>query len=121
MAPVVGTILVIIISVAIAGAAFVLFRTFIAESGDDKPVAAFTADLEQRKLIVVRAPAGFDWFVDLRIGGTCTPSLNGGPMPTIEGTPVLAGDTLQCDAGEELSVSTSIEQGNTLLHRVTFP
>ena len=70
---------------------------------------------------VVKADAGLDWATDIVVSGSCTPLLNGGPLPDAPGTPVSAGDVLTCEPGEELVLGSSADRGNTLLYRESFP
>lgn len=114
--------LLIVIVVGLAWAITLFGQRLSDEAGDqDIPDVAFTTDQSQgHEVTVVRAEGGLDWVRDLRISGSCTPLLNGAPYPSSEGTPVVAGNILSCEAGETLAIRSSPAYGNALLFSVRF-
>lgn len=111
---VIGVVLLAGIVVLLATGVFVMVRIFTEESVDKAPVLAFAEDPERPQLTVVKVDKGMTWD-DVVLGGDCTPILNGAAYPPAPGTPVLSGDVLACQPGDELRVSSSSRNGNTLL------
>lgn len=121
-ANVLGVILVIAIAIALAVSIFFFAGrlTQSTETAKDKPDLAFAIDPNEPKATVIRSSDGLDWARDLRIGGDCAPTLNGGAFPTAEGTPVRSTDVVECEWGEQLTIASVEGKGNALLFRHRF-
>ncbi|MHB1261280.1 MAG: archaellin/type IV pilin N-terminal domain-containing protein [Thermoplasmatota archaeon] len=119
---VVGTLLLIVIVIALGVAVGVMVNQVRKETGLGKetPDLAFELDSHAPTAKVVRASPDLDWVRDLRLAGTCTPTLNGAPFPTLEGRIVTADDLLACNTGETLTISSSDAKGNALLFNHSF-
>ena len=120
---VIGVILLVAIALAIALTIFLAAKRYTDETAEtDKPLVSFDK-VGDTWVRVVDAPAGnlmLDWADDLRISGSCTPTLNGAAYPGTSGTPVQAGDVLECPPDTTLVIATSEAQGDTVLYRTTF-
>lgn len=117
-----GSGIVIVIVIALAVATFIMVNK-IRESShvdDEKPEFGMSIAANEPKATVVRADEGLDWVRDLRLGGNCTPTLNGAPFPVSEGTLVLGGDVLACEWGETLVITSSQDKGNSVLFTYSF-
>jgi hypothetical protein len=113
----VGTALLIIIAVAIAGVAwFMLDRVAQEKLSQDAVHVGFATDHQARTARVVDFSQPMEWGTDLLVAGSCTASLNGG---NITGD-VVVGDLLSCANAGELRVSTSPDLGGKLLYRIVF-
>lgn len=109
---VVGTLLVIIIMVAVAGVAFFMFDRLTEEKLDQDTVyVAFNVNENDRTATVTDAEPNLQWGVDLLVSGDCGVTLNGGPVSG----PVLSADVLECAGPGSLVVRTSDGNGNVLL------
>jgi hypothetical protein len=124
LSPVVGGILLVIVVIALATTVFLMAdRAREANLKDAPPEMGFIIGTTSPSVQVVQAPpppSQLDWFTDLRIGGTCSPTLNGVPFPTEPGTLVNADDVLGCDWEQSLTIRSSPDKGNALLFRYTF-
>lgn len=87
---------------------------------DEKPTLGMELDSNEPVVTVVQASPDLDYVRDLRISGTCMPTLNGGSLPSGEGREVAANDKLECAWGESLVISSSEEKGNVMLFSHTF-
>lgn len=119
---VVGTLLLIVIVIALGVAIGVMVDQTRKETGlgKDVPDLAFEVDPHAPTARVVHASQDLDWVRDLRLGGTCDPTLNGAAFPTSEGDLVMADDLLECEVGETLTISSSEAKGNALLFSHEF-
>lgn len=113
----VGVILMITIAVALAVSLF-FFGKILSEQGEEKSLVSFRKDASATSVQVVHVGEELDWADDIAISGTCTPTLNGGPMPSGPGTRVAAGDVLDCDSGESLRLVHVAD--NKILYDTTF-
>jgi hypothetical protein len=121
LSPVVGTLLLFLVLLAIAATVWVMLNHVTkSQNLEPRPELAFQVRGDGVSVEVVRASPGLDWVRDLRQKGDCTPTLNGNPYPTAEGTPVQSTDVLGCAAGQELVVAASPERGNSVLYRHAF-
>src|SRR5688572_21895357 len=120
VSPVIGVILLVAITVVLSATVFFLVSRMRGDNAEAAPHLMMSADEGDAEAQVVRAGAGLDWFEDMRVGGSCVPLLNGAAFPTAAGTPVRAGDVLSCAPGEDLSISSSQENGNALLYSTSF-
>jgi len=120
---VVGSILVIAIGIALAVGLFIMVHKLKDQTHveDDKPDLGMSISANEPKVTVARASDNLDWSRDLRISGTCQPTLNGGLYPTSPGTLVKGGDVLACSWGQKLIISSSPAKGNSVLFSHTFP
>jgi len=121
LSAVIGVFLIVIIMVVLATTVWVLIQ----QSGTkdhirDRPEFSLIIDANEPQATVAKADDGLDWVRDLRLSGSCEPTLNGDPFPTFEGQRVQANDVLACEAGETLVISSSPDLGNTVLFRHTF-
>lgn len=123
LAPVVGSMLVVFISIVLAISVWIMIQKIRDDTGlgegEAKPQLGFEVMASEPKVRVVLASPDIDWFEDLRISGTCSPTLNGAAFPTAPGTVVKPDDFLKCEMEEELIVSTA-GADNTILFRHTF-
>lgn len=120
VSPIVGTLLVVAMTIVLAGGVFLVIIG-IGEKGENAPVVSFRLDQNSDSVKVVQAEAGVDWFVDLDLGGTCQPhvKLNGEGLPDRGGTLVKAGDELAgCEEGETLRIVAS--KPNQLIFEIQF-
>jgi hypothetical protein len=121
---VLGVVLIIIISIALGAAIWVMINK-IREThpvNEHQIQVSFNLDQQTKQLRVVKLnPPNLDWFNDLSRAGTCTPTLNGGAYPTAAGTPIRAGDTLAgCTSGQTLVIKASAAHGGDLLFSTTY-
>ena len=118
---VIGVILLVGITALLAAGIFVAVR--ILSDGDSTtppPELAFARDPEGPSLRVVRADSGLDWFDDVIVDGSCSPTLNGAAFPTAVGREIRAGDVLDCQTGQDLVIASSQANGNGLLYQIDF-
>lgn len=113
----VGVILMVIIAVALAVSLF-FFGKILSERGEDQALVSLRKDAAATSVQVVHVGEELDWAQDIALSGTCDPTLNGGAMPTAAGTPVKAGDVLDCDSGESLRIVHLVD--NKILYETTF-
>ena len=123
VSPVIGTILMVAITVTIAVVVFVLAQSFAGDQPEEAPNVHFQSNNGASEAKIISAPASdqLDWYQDILISGSCAPLLNGGPFPTAPGTPVQASDVLTCSSGEDLRVAAVQSNGNVLLYEHDFP
>lgn len=119
---VVGAILLIAIVITLSATVWFMVHKVREDTGldDEKPELGLKVDNVDPLVTVVRASADLDYVRDLRFGGTCVPTLNGGPMPTLEGRLVTADDKIGCGWGESLVITSSDAKGNAMLFSHTF-
>lgn len=119
---VVASVLLVSIVMAMAVAAFVMVQKVSAQASidDRSPRLALLLSPDEPTATVARTTDGLDWARDLRLGGTCSPLLNGVVFPTEPGTLVRPGDTLTCGKGETLTITSVLGKGDSLLFRHTF-
>lgn len=120
VSPVIGTILMVAITVVIAAVVFVIASGF-GEKTEGAPSVSFRKDATEREVMVIRVEVDTQWGRDLAIGGTCaaTATLNGAPWPPPSGSVVQAGDVLGgCQAGDSLEVIAT--KPNVLVFQTVF-
>lgn len=114
-----GTVVMIVITVAIAGIVLVWSESFAVPEGDSIDIT-FLVDEQTDSLQVVSVRPRADWVSDLDLLGSCTPTLNGQAFPTAAGRLVQPGDVLDCGAGEEIRIVNVFGRGDALVYRHTF-
>lgn len=113
----VGTLLMIVVLVAMSTGLSVVWKAHVADAmAQHTPPMGFVPDDGRDVAVVVRLAGDLDWARHVSFLGTCTPTLNGGPFPAAEGTPVREGDELGCAPGERLVVVVN----DTVLYRHDF-
>lgn len=123
LSSVVGIFLVIVIAVALAATVLFMVNRVADRDIEDAPDIGFEVDETQNTLRVSKTPAGdeaLDWHDDLRLSGSCTPTLNGGAFPSASGVMVTPGDLLECPDGTNLTISSSPSLGDAVLIRASF-
>lgn len=119
VSPVVGTILLIVIAIALAATVLFLVNRIVDEQPEPAPLIGFDQDDSADQARVVTAEEGLQWD-HLVMLGSCDPLLNGNPYPPAPGTLVAPGDVLTCASGETLLVASDGEHGGALLLDVRF-
>jgi flagellin-like protein len=119
LSPVIGVILLVAITVVLSATVFVVAGRFQEGAAEPGPHILMETDQGTQEVRVVRGDGDLDW-MDLGFDGSCTPTLNGAPFPTASGQAVRAGDVLGCAAGEDLEITSSLDEGNALLYSTSF-
>jgi hypothetical protein len=125
---VLGVVLIIIVSLALAGAIWVMIdkirQTHPVNTNAVQVVFRFNGNQSPKTVSVTKvSPPNLDWFSDMSLTGTCRPTLtlNGAAFPSAAGTKINAGDVLSgCSSGQTLAISSSSGHGNELLFSATF-
>jgi len=124
LSAVLGTILVIGIAVALTVAALLMFNKIREDANiDDKPAVvgmATDSDTQSISVVGIRTEDDLDWFRDVSIGGSCEPLLNGAAYPSALGTPVVPGDRLECDPGEDIRIVVDTGEKEVVVYSNTF-
>lgn len=112
-----GILLIVIISVMLAAGLF-MFGKILVDRSEEQELVAVKHMQEQSALQVIQVDEKLDWYADIKLQGTCTPTLNGGAMPMAAGRTVQAGDVLDCDPGETLTLISRVD--NIVIMRAEF-
>jgi flagellin-like protein len=120
VSPVLGTILMIAITVVVAGVLF-LISNDLSKPDDKTPQVSFIQDKGEGTVMVTKAPTEphlIQWKVFL-IRGSCTPLLNGDPLPPPADELVKGGDTLSgCEKDQDLVIVH--RESSTVIYDVDF-
>jgi flagellin-like protein len=120
VSPVLGTILMIAITVVVAGVLFVISND-LSKPDDKTPAVSFIQDKGDGTVLIVKAPVepnAVKWSA-FRLEGNCDPLLNGEPLPPPPDELVKGGDLLSGCHHEEDLVIVHIETA-TVIYDVDF-
>lgn len=110
-------ILLLIIVAVVLAVSVALFGQRLSDQADDQDIPDIGFVTESPNVRVAQAEQSLDWGAHFRFDGSCTPLLNGAGPPS---GPVIAGDVLNCEAGETLTIRSSPAYGNSLLYEASF-
>jgi flagellin-like protein len=125
VAPIIGVLLAVGITVLLGGVVYLVSTTLTARSQDQHiaPRIGFVRTISGIQVASTPADPPVDWLADLRIAGTCVSNthltLNTVAWPPAAGTKVSPGDTLGgCAQGESITISHPAT--NTVVYTYQF-